>query len=269
MSGSPKVSVIIPCFNHGEFLPQAVASVTSAHREDVELIVVDDGSTDQRTRAEMSKLESSDIRVIRQENKGLSAARNAGIRACEAEYIFPLDADDRARPVSIERAIGILDANAKTGIVYGDTELFGASAGRWVAHPFDLHQLLQSNYIACSALFRRAVWEQIGGYDENMKQGFEDWEFWLSAYQRGWQFTYIPEALFQYRQRENSMLAQARKVESSVAEYIVAKHAALYRRECVQLAFERNSGKATFRNLRRIIAKRLKNKFGLNGNHAE
>ena len=269
MSASPKVSVIIPCFNHGEFLPEAVASVLNAKRPDVEIIVVDDGSTDERTRAEMSKLESSGIRVIHQENKGLSAARNAGIRASKAEYIFPLDADDRARSTSIDRYVQILSSDSRIGVSYGDQEQFGARNMRWAPGPFDLRRLMQSNYIACSALFRRAVWEQNGGYDERMKQGFEDWEFWLNACEHGWHFAYVPEILFEYRQRENSMLTEARKVESSVAEYVAAKHAALYRREWQQLAFEHDSGKATLRNLGRIVAKRLKNKFGLNGNHAK
>lgn len=269
MSASPKVSVVIPCFNHGEFLPEAVASILNGKRPDTEMIVVDDGSTDERTRAEMNKLASNGIHVIHQENKGLSAARNAGIRASKSEYIFPLDADDRARPNSIQRAIGTLDASAKVGIVYGDFHFFGTRNSAWQSGAFSVRRLMQENFIASSALFRRAVWEQNGGYDERMKQGFEDWEFWLNAHEHGWQFSYIPEALFEYRQHEKSMLIEARKVESSVAEYVAAKHAALYRRDWAQLAFDHDSGKATFRNLRRIVAKRLKNKLGLNGNHVE
>lgn len=266
MNQPSKISVVIPCFNHGQFLPEAIASV---ERSGAEIIVVDDGSTDQRTSNETNALAARGIHVIRQENKGLSAARNTGIRASTGRYIFPLDADDRALPDSIERAISILDGNEKTGVVYGDTQLFGASTDRWVAKPFDLRRLLQNNCIACSALFRRAVWEQTGGYDENMKQGFEDWEFWINAYEHGWEFAYIPEPLFQYRQRENSMLANARKVESSVAKYIAAKHAAIYRRDWQQLAFEHDSGKATLRNLSRIVKTRIKQKLGINGNHAE
>lgn len=263
----PLISVIIPCYNHGEFLPEAVASVLAANRPDTEAIIVDDGSTDERTRKEMDALEAQGIRIVHQENKGLSAARNAGIRASRGEYIFPLDADDRACPRSIDGAIQALNANPPTGVVYGDVQFIGARTDRWITGPFDLHRLMQSNFIACSALFRRAVWEQNGGYDERMRQGFEDWEFWLSAFEHGWRFTYVPEVFFQYRQHNESMLTQARKVEFSVAEYIASKHAALYRRECVQLAFEHDSGKATFRNLRRIIKARLKAKLGLSDNH--
>src|SRR6266567_1459774 len=102
MSKSCKLSVIIPCFNHGEYLPEAVASVTNLRRGDIELIVVDDGSTDERTREEMDKLAVAGIKVVRQANKGLAAARNAGILASRGEYVLPLDADDRLRPGWIE-----------------------------------------------------------------------------------------------------------------------------------------------------------------------
>ncbi len=107
MTGFCKVSVIMPCFNHGEFLPEAVASVNNIQRRDIELIVVDDGSTDERTRKEMEALSTQGINVVRQENKGLAAARNAGVLASQGEYIFPLDADDRMRGGWLARAVGI------------------------------------------------------------------------------------------------------------------------------------------------------------------
>ena len=103
MSKPVKVSVIMPCFNHGEFVQEAVESVTRLGRDDLELIVVDDGSTDERTRREMDALSARGINVIRQENKGLAGARNAGVLAAQGEYIFPLDADDRLRSGWLEQ----------------------------------------------------------------------------------------------------------------------------------------------------------------------
>jgi glycosyltransferase involved in cell wall biosynthesis len=137
MTKSCKVSVIMPCFNHGEFLPEAVASVTQIERDDVELIVVDDGSTNERTRRELDNLVAQGIRVVRQENKRLAAARNAGILASQGEYIFPLDADDRLRPGWFERGIRILDSDPKVGVVYGDAKCFGVRSDLWVVGPFD------------------------------------------------------------------------------------------------------------------------------------
>src|ERR1700740_2534850 len=97
MTKTCKVTVVIPCFNHGEFLPEAVEGVIALKREDVELIVVDDGSTDERTRKEMDGLAERGIATIRQENKGLAAARNAGIAAAKGEDIFPLEGDGPLR----------------------------------------------------------------------------------------------------------------------------------------------------------------------------
>ena len=266
----PKVSVVIPNHNHGQFLPEAVASVAPMRRYDVETIVVDDGSTDELTRNEVDKIENSGIFVIRQENRGLAAARNAGITASKAEYIFPLDADDRARPAPILRALEVLDAQPEIGVVYGDAQLFGVRSGYRIAGPFDPIRLMKKNYIACSALLRRAVWEQVGGYDGTMPiQGLEDWDFWVGAYEHGWQFAYLAEPLFDYRQHHESMLSNTRKFEAELNEFVATKHGNLYRREWMRLIAERESGRATFHNLRRIVKERIKHKLGMNGNHAK
>src|SRR5580704_12878176 len=132
-----KVSVVIPCFNHGVFLPQAVQSVTNIHRDDIELIVVDDGSTEEQTRQEMDALVAQGIHVVRQENRGLAAARNAGILASHGEYILPLDADNKLRTLYVEHGIRILDANPNVGVVYGDAEYIGERKGRWHVGSFD------------------------------------------------------------------------------------------------------------------------------------
>ena len=266
----PKVSVIIPNYNHGEFLPEAVASVTSLKPEGAEIIVVDDGSTDERTRREVDSLEASGIHVIRQANKGLAAARNAAITASKGEYIFPLDADDRARPIPILRAIHVLDTQPTVGVVYGDAALFGVRSGCWAAGSFSPARLMKKNFISCSALFRRTVWEQVGGYDGTMPvQGLEDWDFWIGAYEHGWRFAYLPEPLFDYRQHHASMLTNARRFEQEINEFVASKHGILYRREWMQLASERESGRATFRNLRRIVKERIKHKLGMNGSHGQ
>jgi glycosyltransferase involved in cell wall biosynthesis len=233
--------VVIPCFNHGEFVGEAVESARRVERVDLELIVVDDGSSDERTRKAMEELCAQGIKVIRQENKGLSAARNAGIVASHGEFIFPLDADDRMRTGWIDGAIRILDGNPQVGIVCGDTEFFGASTGRWCGGPFDLERLLRRNYMPCSALYRRAVWEQNGGYDERMLLGFEDWDFWLGAVEHGWDFAYLPEVFFDYRKAEESMLTRAEARKAEVGDYIAKKHGNLYRRQWLRNMRERVS----------------------------
>ena len=269
MSKSCKVSVIMPCFNHGEFLAEAVRSVSDCKRDDIELIVVDDGSTDERTGKEMDTLRAEGIKVIRQENKGLAAARNVGILASQGEYLFPLDADDRLRAGWIDSGIGILDSDPEVGVVYGDAQNFGIHTERWNVGPFDDHHLLHWNFIHASALYRRSIWDQNGGYDRTMPvQGFEDWDFWLGALECGWRFRYIPEVFFDYRRAEQSMNTRAAGFEEQVREFVARKHPLLYRHAWLSLLTERQlllnerqSVKWNFRNLRKLLKSRLKQKF--------
>jgi glycosyltransferase involved in cell wall biosynthesis len=259
MTNSYKVSIVIPCFNHGEFLPEAVASVTQIGRDDIELVVVDDGSTDARTGREMDKLVAQGIKVIRQVNKGLAAARNAGILASGGQYIFPLDADDHLRQGWIDHGIRILDTNPEVGVVYGDGEYFGIRTGRWHVGPFNREQLLRWNQIAACALYRRPIWEQNNGYDGTMPvQGLEDWDFWLGAFEHGWQFAYVPEVLFDYRVAKESMLTRAHEFDKQVEEFIALKHGPLYRHAFVELANQQESLRWTFFNLYRLLKSRFK-----------
>lgn len=271
-----KVSVVIPCFNHGEFLPEAVGSVTNIKRNDVELIVVDDGSSDERTRKEMDALTAQGIYVVRQENKGLAAARNTAVLISKGEYILPLDADNRLRSEYVDRGVQILDASPEVGVVYGDAEYLGLAAGRWNVGPFDRDRLLNWNYIDACAIYRRSVWEQNGGYDGTMPvQGLEDWDFWLGALEHGWQFVYVPEVLFDYRKAEQSMITRTAKYEGQIAEFVGKKHWLLYRQALMSLVQEHQSLvqehhsltqehqsiRRTFNNLRGLLKSRLKQKF--------
>lgn len=275
MKGIHKVAVVIPCFNHGAYLGEAIQSVEAAKREDLEAIVVDDGSTDRGTQEEVERQAKRGVRVIRQENKGLAAARNAGIAATDAAYIFPLDADDRMRTQWLDRGLKILEENNRVGVVYGDAQCFGARAQYWSGRVFDSQLLLDGNYIHASALYRRTIWVENGGYDGKMPvQGFEDWDFWLGALEHGWWFRYLPEVLFDYRQHESSMLTRGMKFDVEVREYLGRKHGVLYWKEFGELLAEVRKGneerlsiKATSRHLLTLLRTRLKNKVGLKESH--
>jgi glycosyltransferase involved in cell wall biosynthesis len=258
MSRSCAVSIIIPCFNHGEFLSEAVASVTEIKRNDVELIVVDDGSSDDRTRTEMRTLEDRGIVVIRQDNQGLAAARNAGVFIAKGKYILPLDADNRVRPAYVDRGLQILDANPKVGVVYGDAQYFGCRSGRWHVGAFKPEWLLKSNYIDACAVYRREIWEQNGGYDSTMPVlGEEDWDFWLSTFEHGWEFAYVPEVLFDYRVSEGSMIARTLGFRAQLDGFIARKHGFLYRESYLQLLSEKVSITMTCHNLYRLIKRNV------------
>ena len=262
MTTVSKISVIIPCFTMANSCRRQYSVLRVAKRDDLELIVVDDGSTDRRTREEVDAVCAQGIRTIRQENRGVAAARNAAILVSQGEYIFPLDADDHLRPGWIDQGIRVLDSHPQVGVVYGDEEFFGTKTGRSRTGPFESDRLLYFNYIPVSALYRRSVWEQNGGYDGTMPvQGFEDWDFWLGAFEHGWRFAYLPEIFIDYRRANESMLTHALGFNGQTEEFIAKKHGPLYRRAWLPYLQERRSVRLAFRHLARLLVARSKMEF--------
>jgi glycosyltransferase involved in cell wall biosynthesis len=205
-----KVSIVIPCFNQGAMLREALASVEQVRNANLlEVIIVDDGSSEAETRKILSELEQTDYRVVPQPNRGLGAARNAGIRLAKGEFILPLDSDNRVRGVYLNEAVSVLEKNPNVGVVYADAEYFGERNGRWDVPEFDLLSLIRTNFIDACALYRKSLWEEVGGYDEHMPwMGWEDWEFWLRVASHGGTFVHLPQVGFDYRVREDSMVAK-------------------------------------------------------------
>jgi len=202
----PKVSVVIPCFNQGLYLDEAVDSVLAQTFQDFEILVVDDGSTDAETVKILKEYARPKTRVIHTDNQGLSAARNNGIREAQGAYILPLDADDKIGKGYLEEALRILDQHPEIGIVYCEASYFGVKGGRWDLPEYSLDKIMNHNVIFCTALFRKADWAAVGGYNVNMVYGWEDWDFWLSLIHRGLKVYRIPKAYFYYRLREGSMV---------------------------------------------------------------
>jgi 2-polyprenyl-3-methyl-5-hydroxy-6-metoxy-1,4-benzoquinol methylase len=224
-AGPIDLSVVIPCHNLGETLVEAVASVERTAPERCELIVVDDGSTQPRTLEVLAVLRAGGYHVIDQPNTGLAAARNRGIREARGRYILPLDADNRLAAGFITSAIRVLDSEPETGVVYGDRLEFGGRSGRETVPEFDLPGLLWANTIDACAAYRREIWEACGGYDAGAP-AWEDWDFWISAAERGWRFHRLPDVTFEYRVRPHSMLRNAERegLRQAVREHIYRKH---------------------------------------------
>jgi GT2 family glycosyltransferase len=199
----PRLSVVIPCHDDGDYLIDAVASV-ERNAAGAELIVVDDGSTQPRTLEVLAALGDAGYRLIRQPNAGLSAARNRGIAESAGEYFLPLDADNRILPGFAAEAVALLDADPAAGVVYGDRREFGARSGDVAQPELDLSRMLWSNYIDACAVVRRSVWSDCNGYDVAFRD-WEDWDFWLGAAERGWRFVRIPRPVFEYRVRPDSL----------------------------------------------------------------
>lgn len=193
-----KVSVIIPCYNQGIFVDDAVSSVLAQTYKDIEIIVVNDGSTDLETNQILDKYKRPNTFVIKTVNQGLSEARNTGIKSAQGEVILPLDADDKIAPTYIEKAVNVLKSK-KADVVYCEAEFFGAKKGRWAIPENKMPDNLLRNFLFCSALFRKKDWEKYGGFRKEMKYGYEDFDFWLSFIEDNKVFYQIPEILFFYR----------------------------------------------------------------------
>jgi glycosyltransferase involved in cell wall biosynthesis len=219
-----KVSIIIPCYNHGAMLLEALASVEEVRNANVlEVIIVDDGSSDTETTGIVDEV-AADYRLVRQPNRGVSAARNAGIRLAKGEFILPLDNDNRLRDVYLNEGVSLLKNDPRIGVVYTDAEYFGEKSGRWHVPEFDLLSLIRTNFIDACALYRKNLWEEVGGYDEQiLLMGLEDWDFWLRVAFHGGTFVHLPRIGFDYRVRRDSMIVKARPRTTEIVSHIFGK----------------------------------------------
>ena len=204
-NSSALVSIIIPCYNHGEFIINTLESLSKCDEKLHELIIINDGSTDEYTLKVFVELEQKGYRIIHQQNGGLSAARNTGILVAKGKYILPLDADNKIRPEFLIEGIQAMENDNEVVVVYGDAEYFGEKIGIWKVGEYNLQRLMLANYIDACAMIRKSVFDQVGLYDTNLKLGLEDWEFWLRLSFRGCKFVYVPKILFDYRVIKTSM----------------------------------------------------------------
>jgi GT2 family glycosyltransferase len=226
-----RVSVLMPCFNHGAFISEAIDSVLAQTLQDFEIIVVDDGSTDPETRATLSTLASPKTRVLTTANQGLPAARNHAARHSSGAFFCALDADDKLAPTWFEKAIHVLEQRSDVMFVSHWLETFGDEHWTWTPERCDLPSLLARNTVNGAALVRREAFEAVGGYDETLRDGCEDWDFWLRLVEHGFAGTIIPEVLFHYRRRTDSMsreMLDERKYRRPL-EVLVEKHERSFR----------------------------------------
>lgn len=225
----PGVAVVIPCFNHGAFIRETIASVRKQTVAAQEIIVVNDGSTDRATLEVLEGLPRLGARVIHQENRGLAAARNAGIRASNTEYFVPLDADDCIEPEFIEKLQVPLKRTPTLGYCYSHVRYFGAVTGEWKCPQYEAVRLLVGNLSVATALVRREAFDLTGGYDESLRKGFEDWAFWLSLLSMGYHGFCVPEPLFRYRKHSSgSMLTSTQQARSEILHQLITGHPELF-----------------------------------------
>lgn len=232
----PKVSIIIPFYNQGKFLLETISSAINQTYGEFEIVIVDDGSTDQESVEIFNSIEHQKIRKFRTANQGLSMARNTAISLATGKYILPLDSDDLISNTYIEKSVEIIENDNEIGIVYSHAMFFGNYNGYWELPEFELTNFLTKNCIFCSALFRKDDWALVGGYKSDMMYGLEDYDFWLSLIEMNRKVYRLPDIHFFYRKHGPSMVGQLtqEKIRYSYNK-IIARHKDLYLKNLINL----------------------------------
>lgn len=229
----PVVSVIVPFFNLARTFPQTLASLDAQTFRDYEVVVCDDGSTEDASRVLLDRLAREErIRLVRKPNAGVSSARNAALRVARGAYVLPLDPDDEVAPSFLERTLATLESDPSLGWCTSLVEFFsdrtGEEIGGWtpLGHAPEL-MAVENVAASCTALFRRALIEEIGGYDESLP-AFEDWDLYCSLLERGHRGEVLPDFLFRYRIRERSLAhGMSADLRYALRAQLIAKHPGL------------------------------------------
>jgi hypothetical protein len=199
------ISVVIPTYNDAHFLPTALGSCL-AQSVPVHIVLVDDASTvpfpDEVNRFIADHQDI--VTVVRHAwNCGLSAARNSGIAQARFDLVIPLDTDDWFLPGTLAPLAALMtdDVDVVYGNVVDSGQLYEP-----VKKPLRREDFLQDNPLFCSSLFRRQMWQAVGGYTVRQGPHYEDWNFWAKAFKAGFRFRYAPITVYEHRSRPESML---------------------------------------------------------------
>lgn len=220
-----QVAVIIPCFDDGTTVADAVRSARDGGST-CEVVVVDDGSEDPLTRRVLDEVAEDGVTVLRQPNRGVAAARTAGLRATRAPLVLPLDADDVLVPGALALLAHALDNAADAVAAWGWYERMGdEDTVQPTAPTLDPWQISHQNDLPATALFRRTALEAVGGWRD--VAGFEDWDLWMSLAEQGFQGVGVPSVVYRYRRAGGRRLEQDTRHEEAIMADLLARHPAL------------------------------------------
>ena len=208
---APSVSVIIPCYNYGRFLEDCVGSVLDQTLKNVEIIIVDNGSTEQLTIEVVERFKSDGrVKVIQlNPNIGLPGARNVGIGAAQAKFVCCIDADDMFELTYLEKALALFQTDTSLGFVYPWARVFGEEQHIWHTLDFDPLQARVDNRTTVCGLYRKTDWQLCGRFNPDMHGGYDDWEFWIRLSMLGRRGRAIKEPLFLHRKHKSNMTNSA------------------------------------------------------------
>lgn len=226
MIKTASVTVTIPCYNDGSYIMEALQSIFNQTLLPEKIIIVDDGS-DAATKKILAGIKHPLVLIVYQENKGVSAARNHAINLAQTTYIVNLDADDYFEPTFIEKAVTILNSNNEFLAVSSYYRLFKDAKSIDVIKPLGgkLKDFIVINNCSANTMFRKKSWLSVGGFDEKMQHGYEDWEFWIAILKTGGRIHIINEVLSHYRIKKVSRDQNALKNHDfDLRQYIYCKH---------------------------------------------
>jgi glycosyltransferase involved in cell wall biosynthesis len=224
------VAVVIPCYEDGAVIGDAVASVR--RQEPCEVVVVDDGSTGQRTLGVLDELEASGVRVLRQAHQGPSQARNTGVAATSAPYVFPLDADDEVYPGALTTLADALDAQPDVAVAWGYATSFGVGMaerpGHLRARKLDPWRITFLNEVPGASLIRRSSLTDVAGWRAGT--GYEDWDLWMALAEAGHRGTGLDVRVQRYRVHESRRWSEAHRRHEDVMDELRRAHHPLFAR---------------------------------------
>ena len=231
MNHSPSVSVVIPCFNDGRFLTEALKSVLSQTLLPVEIFVINDGSTDPKTIKLLHNINMPEVAVIHQGNRGLGGARNSGVRNATGKYVYFCDADNVLYPNCLASLVDLMEGQEDALVASSRIRILGGPMhGTVWCEPYNPYLLLVNNQWDAGIMLRReAALEHDLRYDDSMRcHGYEDWDLNIRLAKTGRPVLFHPEPLYQYRVRGGSLLTRSRKQYVEILSYLRQKHKECY-----------------------------------------
>lgn len=268
MKNNFSVSIIIPCFNSERYIEETINSVFLQTISSWECIIINDGSVDRSEEIILNTIgQDKRFKYIYQENKGVCVARNTAIKSSSGEYILCLDADDLISENFLTETVKLLNQNPEVSIATSTVELFGKYKSTLKVVSHSLEKLLANNYIVVTSLFRRKDFDKVGGFKESMKEGFEDWDFWISILKNGGKVECVTSSVFYYRIQKKSRNSQTANANMPKLRFqLWENHKELYSKyyvdptsyfeyQNIALSFEYKLGKFLFTPFRKIFGR--------------
>ncbi len=221
MEFNPLVSIITTCYNDGEYLQECINSVKSQTYSNIEYIIIDDGSTDKFTLDLLETLKfDNKIKLISTINQGVCKARNQGFMESAGLFLLALDSDDLISPQFIELSVNQLLEDDSVKLVATNYNFFGRINRTVKLEEYSIEKLMGHNLFVVSTMFRRKDFDSVGGFNSNMKEGLEDWDFWLSIMKNGGDVKYIEGVNFFYRIKPK---IKSRNISSAVKNHEILR----------------------------------------------